>query len=152
MTSTNIKVDVHGGQRFCVSWESGGARFHYWSCDEILTPADDVLYKNPPLGVVYKGPGYFETRHLKISKNIDSVAKVRAFAIENCLLEEGRERAAATEAKRLADAQAEYTKDTLNHVRQFARSVGEPIDEMSDDDLMAGLRRIFAKAEAERDT
>lgn len=50
---TDIQVDISylGYVSFPVSCNYDGARYHLWINAETLQPSDEVLYKNPPLGV-----------------------------------------------------------------------------------------------------
>lgn len=146
---TGIHVDVLSGS-FAVGWEMDGARYHYWAKDDILTPSSDIFYKNCALQLQPSDEGYFRTRHLNITSNIDLIAKVRAFAIENDLITEGRQRSLDREKQADEKRQADFTKSVLGDVRRFASSINEPIDSLSDDDLLAGLRRVFATASQSR--
>jgi hypothetical protein len=148
---TDIHVDDDHGRS--VHWTGAdGCRYHYWCApdDDVLTPRGDTFYKNPARGIDIGDPGDFRTRHLKISKNTDLIGHVRGFALEHGLIAVAREQAEAREQRRLAEAQASYTKDVLDMVRGFAKTLDEPLDGMSDDDLLAGLRRVFAAASASR--
>jgi hypothetical protein len=144
---TNIHVDAHNG--VSVHWDANGCRFHYWAKDDILTPRDDVFYKNPALSIEYNGEGYFPTRRLKISKNVNLIAGIRATALNGNMLQAAHEEAERREQNRIKEAEESYKKDVLDTVRKFAANTGEPI-EMTDAELFAALKRVFATAEKAR--
>lgn len=66
----NIELSGSEHGKIAVSCEYGGARFHLWINRETLQPVDNVLYKNPPSGTEYQGPGYFKTRQLDQTKGL----------------------------------------------------------------------------------
>lgn len=47
------------------------------------TRRDNTMYKNPRLGVTYKGPGYFHTRHLDVNGKANMAAYIEALGIAN---------------------------------------------------------------------
>lgn len=65
---TSISVSQHGEYsfRYALCWTTEEARYHVW-LDALRQLQDATIYKNPPLGVEHRGPGYFSTRHLKAS-------------------------------------------------------------------------------------
>jgi hypothetical protein len=81
MKITNVIITSlnEAGNHFALGCEYKGARYHIW-CDsnfniDKMTGGGDngTLFKNPPAGTAYKGPGYFSTRHL----NADSLPSAR---------------------------------------------------------------------------
>lgn len=55
--------------RYAIGWTIDGARFHVWgTAPNVLGirfgEIEETICKNPPLGIAYREPGYFETRRL----------------------------------------------------------------------------------------
>lgn len=87
----NVSVKDHGSDapNLALSWEHSGARYHIWE------HSPKVLYKNPPAGTTYKGPGYFHTRRLNsdAKSNAAMIAAAREIAAkENLYLKAAQEK------------------------------------------------------------
>lgn len=72
--------------QFALSCEYNGARYHVWVDKSSRTHTDDILYKNPPLGIEHAQPGYFQTRRLRTSSQF--AVKLIAAMFEAAIREE----------------------------------------------------------------
>jgi hypothetical protein len=90
-----------------------GARYHVWLDRETLE-FSETLYKNPPLGVEHRGPGWFATRRLDINSKANSIVvealKERAVELVAAAKTEEEEK----ERVRLAAAAEEYRIHRIN--------------------------------------
>lgn len=131
-TPTNVHVDGLSAfhNRAAASWNLDGARYHVWfDLETKQVEAGYVLYKNPPLDVSSRDPGFFNTR--KLDADSPSNAKVieRVFAeIE----ERGLIAAAIEENKR-----EEYRRGKEMEALALEQRIKE-----SGPELLAALERV----------
>jgi hypothetical protein len=112
MKLENIHVLLHGsvrwkqGLQYTLNCDFEGARYHVWLDLEHKPVHPFFLFKNPPLGTPYEGPGYFATRLLSLDAVFGKkmVATMMAFARKNNLFSK------ALEAK----IQEEAAEDAFN--------------------------------------
>lgn len=109
---------VDGTRPAAISWVYGGFRYHVWVNPKTYSMGDGIVYKNPPLGVRYGAPGYFDPRKLKISvkANGDMVRTILDYAREIDLIAATHKAEVEAEAARQAaikKAQADATRDAL---------------------------------------
>lgn len=68
-------ADVHvdsvdlTSRKYAIGWSIDGARFYVWATATSmlgvsLGQIEETIYKNPPRGIEYRQPGYFDTRQL----------------------------------------------------------------------------------------
>lgn len=51
-----------------IGWnDADNNRYHVWLNRDTLQRREDTIYKNPPIEVTFKGPGYFPTRRLSLA-------------------------------------------------------------------------------------
>jgi hypothetical protein len=76
---TGITVDAGYYNAYVLSWTTADARYHVWLTKNSFEISEkNVIYKNPPEGVVHRGDGWFATRHLEASNknNVEIFAHV----------------------------------------------------------------------------
>jgi hypothetical protein len=113
MKIENVHVTTQSySQSYCLSWDAKGARYHVWLNRETRGLQDNTLFKNPPLGVEHRGPGYFPTRRLDASKQSgtemialawEAATTLDLFALaeKTCKIEQEQELARASENARV---------------------------------------------------
>ena len=127
MAMTNVAVSLNDSfAEICLSWEMNGFRYHIWSHD----PA--VLYKNPPLGVEYKKPGYFPTRKLDatVRANAQMINLARIYAREQRVADKTK---AEMLAKKAEDDEARRIHYDARCKREAAEEMYEALKQLLED-------------------
>ncbi len=132
---TNIRI--HGlsyANRLAeLGWEKDGARFHVWIKTDTLTDTG-ILYKNPPNDIEFRGPEYFDTRHL------DPTAKANAATVEFAK-QYARDHDLVNKAR--ADLQAEKNREAAD----LAEAARIATIKEAGPDLLAALQDCVADLE-----
>lgn len=98
LTVNNLEVGYRQmGDKHSVSWDDGKARYHYWTARSDLEADEDVIHKNPMLGVGHREPGYFKTRRLRVSA-------ITNFLWTECIAEQARNTGLLAKARQEAEA------------------------------------------------
>jgi len=134
MKIQNIHIDRHeGSSQYSIGWDAkDGNRYHVW-LDLNRRRNSDTLYKNPPRGVEYKGPGYFSTRQL------DVTSKANLSTFEFAMQEATRLQLFEKEEEKLTSEKA--TKDEKNRLEYI-----EHCKEQAGPVLYEALRTILDEA------
>ena len=145
----NVTVTDHGSMpgytNIALSWTHDGARWHVWEQDP------SVLYKNPPLGAMLRGKGWFPTRKL------DATNKVNAAMVKNArdiARQAGLYEKAAEDKRQKAEAEA-VERQRLIILHQHKEAAEElyaacklAVDVVSDPAVAEAVRASIRKAEA----
>lgn len=125
----NIAAGAISSGVAAIFWDIDGAHYHVWvNYNYELT--EDIVFKNPPPGTMYRGPGYFETRKLKLSvkKNADMVRVAIAHAKAEDLI-----------AKKIRSNQVESENHELEKKQATARAVREALEKYIDPGIVHAL-------------
>lgn len=120
MTDIHVDSVYLPSNRAAAGFSLNGARYHLWFNLATLKTEDDVLYKNPPIGIKSHDPGYFYTRRLDATNRVNAslVAKLFVEIKERKLVE------AAIQAA--LDKEAEYQREMAEKEREWAKKEAGP--------------------------
>jgi len=109
---TSITVDAGYSHAYVLAWTTADARYHAWLIKNSFEVSENVIYKNPPEGVVHRGDGWFATRCLEAA-NISN-AEIVSYVL--------------TEARRLelfaaADQKEQAEKDRKDALQREAARI-----------------------------
>jgi len=128
------KVEVDHNSRisdYSLSWEHKGARYHVWLSGDGQFALRPTLYKNPPITVEHRGPGWFSTRRLDVSvtKNHLMIQEALLIAKQSHLFEAADAKLDAIEAEHVQKA-VEATR--LARIKDNAPELLEALKALTD--------------------
>ena len=121
MKISNISVSTYSGSsQYAIGWhDKEGNRYHVWLERVTRERQNDILYKNPPNDVKYKGEGYFPTRRLDVTSksHFGTFQYVMAEATRLQLFEQ-------KEARVKAGEDAEAARNRIAYVERCKKEAG----------------------------